>query len=87
MQRIFDIDRNPSRSMDTTILNLLSWLCPTSLLTVFANLSLSVKDLTTRLIDELCQLVIVLRSKRLCFHKVRMMSETNNQTSVCVTHN
>ena len=35
-------DRNPSLSTDTTILNLLSWLCPTSFLTVVVKLSLSV---------------------------------------------
>ena len=39
---MFSTGLNPSRSMDTTILNLLSWLCPTTFLTVFAKLSLSV---------------------------------------------
>ena len=39
---VFSASLNPSRRMDTTILNLLLWLCPTSLLTVFAKLSLSV---------------------------------------------
>ena len=111
---VFSTSLNPSRSMDTTILNLLSWLCPSSFLTVFAKLSLSVNtnaglyklsfsklfrelramcacvnkcrnhfadsrpsdtaypsaasvDLTTLLMVELCQLMIVLRSNRPVF--------------------
>ena len=106
---MFSSARNLSRSMNTTILKLLSWLCPTSFLLVLAKLSRrpsescepcalpstntetseltaypsdGSEDLSTLLMLEFCQLVIVLRSKTSSLHQLRMVRETTNQTTL-----